>query len=248
MLNERNKIGAESRSEQALLSRVTAGPEGKIFIAGVVLLAAYFAGVVLMRLKSPAITHSLLKMSLAHIFGGRAAGISSGYAEGLRSWLVILANCIIETYMVLLFYPLFVFSYRKLIVVGPLQNAIERTHRAALALQPKIVKYGVPGLLLFVWFPFWMTGPVVGAIIGFLIGLRWTVNLSVVLCGTYLAIATWGIVLKRINDKLEQLGPEVPVVFVAAILIVAVSIHIRYAFSRHAVPAPEEKNQTDANA
>ena len=128
----------------------------------------------------------------------------------------------------------YVFSYRSLIVIEPLKETIARARRAAETHQRTIMKYGVPGLLLFVWFPFWMTGPLVGSIIGFLIGLRPWVNMCVVLAGTYVAIVCWGLVLQRVHRLLASVGPYVPVVFVAAILLAAVSIHIRYAFWRDA--------------
>jgi len=153
----------------------------------------------------------------------------------------------IESYLVLLFFPLFVFSYRRLIVIKPLEDALERARRAARAHERTVMKFGVPGLLLFVWFPFWMTGPLVGSVIGFLIGLRPLVNLAVVLSGTYLAIFCWGLILQRVHERLEALGPYVPFAFVGFIVLVAVSIHIRYAFSKHAVE-PEGEAERDRRA
>ena len=44
-------------------------------------------------------------------------------------------------------------------------------------------KYGKYGLFLFVWFPFWMTGPVVGSIIGFLIGITHLHTMLIVITG-----------------------------------------------------------------
>jgi hypothetical protein len=96
------------------------------------------------------------------------------------------------------------------------------------------VKWGIPGLLIFVWFPFWMTGPVVGCIIGFLIGMRPWVNLTVVLLGTYLAIVSWGLVLNQIYEELAKIGPYVPFVFVGIILLLAIAVHVRHALG-HAV-------------
>jgi uncharacterized membrane protein len=147
---------------------------------------------------------------------------------------VVVANMAIETALVLVFYPLFVFSYRRLFVIKPLEETMARIRRGAEARQGAIMKFGIPGLLLFVWFPFWMTGPLVGSVIGFLIGLRTWVNLGTVLVGTWVAILCWGVLLRRMHDALERLGYYVPFVFVAFLLLVAVSIHIRHAFARHA--------------
>ncbi|MHC5034465.1 MAG: small multi-drug export protein [Planctomycetota bacterium] len=244
---DKGEVGAEGAEEvrPPVWRRVLMAPEGKILCAGIVLTIWYAVTVVLARLQSAELFHSLATMTTAHVFGGRAAGMSAGYTSELGRGVVIVANMAIETFLVLLFYPLFVFSYRRLIVIQPLEDTIARARRAAEAHQPTIVKFGVPGLLLFVWFPFWMTGPLVGCIIGFLIGLRPWVNLTVVLSGTYLAIFCWGLVLEKIHISLESLGPYVPFVFVGLILLLAISIHIRYAFSKHA-PPPDESEGKEA--
>ena len=201
----------------------------------------YAAVILLAGSRSPTMFRALLTITTTHIVAGRAAGMSSGYAHGLHTWIVVVANMAIETFLVFLFYPLFVLSYQKLVVVKPLRQAMERTQRAAEALQPKIMKYGIPGLLVFVWFPFWMTGPLVGAIIGFLIGMRPWVNLSVVLMGTYLAILCWGVVLRQVHDRLSSVGPFVPFFFVGAVLLLAVAIRVRYAFSPKAAQGGDER-------
>jgi len=88
-----------------------------------------------------------------------------------------------------------------------------RTQRYAEAQRPRALRWGIPGLLLFVWFPFWMTGPVVGSIIGFLIGLGPWTTMAVVLAGTGLAIVCWVFVLDQVFVQLRALGPYVPFVF-----------------------------------
>jgi uncharacterized membrane protein len=216
-----------------LLGRLVATTEGKVFILGVVVTVWYATVVGFAWMQSPALGHSLTTLTTAHVLGGRAAGMSAGYAGNLSRGVVILANMAIETFLVLLFYPMFVFSYRRFIVIKPLEDTITRARRAAEARQRSIMKFGIPGLILFVWFPFWMTGPLVGCVIGFLIGLRTWVNLLVVLLGTYLAIFCWGLVMEKVHHRLDALGPYVPFVFVAVIVLVAVSIHIRYAVSHH---------------
>lgn len=73
-----------------------------------------------------------------------------------------------------------------------LQKAAER-HR------PIITKLGIPGLFLFVFAPFWMTGPIVGCIIGYLLGLRHWVNLTVVILGTCFATVAWNMLMGKLN-------------------------------------------------
>jgi uncharacterized membrane protein len=209
-----------------------ATPEGRILRAGIVLGVVYLAAIGVTRIWSAHLSNTLLSMTASNAIGGRAAGISLGFARHLPTWLVIAVNVLIEAILVLLFYPLFVLSYQKLIVIGPLRSAIARAQRTAEAHQTQIMKYGIPGLFLFVWLPFWMTGPMVGCVIGFLIGLRPRVNLIVVLAGTALATFCWGMLLQQVTEGLRDLGPYVPFLFVALIIFIAISVHIRHAFSR----------------
>ncbi len=191
--------GEEDEEERAPWKRAASATEGKILLAGIVLACAYLAVVGLTRVWSPGRFHALWKMTVTHVLGGRAAGLSYGYNQDLGFWVVVGANMAIETFLLLFFYPLFVFSYDHLIVIRPLEDTIARARRAAKSNQPRVMKWGVPGLFLFVLFPFWMTGPLVGSIIGFLIGLRPLVNVSVVLAGTGVAIILWGLLLQRVH-------------------------------------------------
>ncbi len=231
-------MGGDPETEQStcdresLWRRAVPTAEGNLLLAGVVLLTSYAVVLGLLKFRSPERFHNMLTMTLAHLLGGRAAGMTSGYAANIPHSAVVLANMAIETFLVLIFYGLFVFSYRRLIVIGPLEDTMARIRRGAEARQKTIMKFGIPGLLLFVWFPFWMTGPLVGSVIGFLIGLRTWLNLGVVLAGTWLAILCWGILLRRMHEAMRHLGYYVPFVFVGFVLLVAVSIHIRHAFAR----------------
>ena len=217
--------------KRRLWQRVLSAPEGKILLLGLLLAAAYVTALVLVRFKSRNLFRSLLAMTTTHMLGGRLAGMSAGFGAGFQKWLVTLVSMVIESSLVLLLYPLFVFSYDRLIVIKPLEDTMARARRAAEAHQGKIMKYGIPGLFFFVWFPFLMTGPLVGAIIGFLIRLRPWVNMCVVLAGTYIAILCWGAILNRVSEGLQRIGPYAQVAFLGVILLVAVSIHVRYAFA-----------------
>ncbi len=70
-------------------------------------------------------------------------------------------------------------------------------HEAAALRGGMVRKFGIAGLIVFV--PFWMTGPVVGSIIGFLIGLRPWVNLALVLTTAYVAIGLWALLLNELS-------------------------------------------------
>ncbi|MDP1863001.1 MAG: small multi-drug export protein [Thiobacillus sp.] len=152
---------------------------------------------------------------------GRAAGMSFGYASGLGHTQVIPLSMLVETIKVLVVYPLFVLSWRHLITLRRLQSFVTRLHHAAELGGGAVRKYGIVGLFVFVFVPLWMTGPVVGAIIGFLIGLRPWVNVAVVLSATYVAIGVWGLLLNELNAWAATVNQFAPYALFLAIVFIA---------------------------
>ncbi|MHB1214553.1 MAG: small multi-drug export protein [Thiobacillus sp.] len=157
---------------------------------------------------------------------GREAGMSFGYASGFGHAQVVPLNILIETIQVLVIYPLFVQSTRHLIRLRTLEPFITRIHRAAESGGGVVRKFGIAGLFVFVFAPFWMTGPVVGAIVGFLIGLRPWVNLAVVLVSTYIAIGIWALLLNELNVWASTVNHYAPYALVLAIVLIAAVMHL----------------------
>lgn len=150
--------------------------------------------------------------------------MSFGYASGFGHAQVVPLNMLVETIQVLVVYPLFALSWRQLIRAPRLQPVLMRMHRAAESGGGVVRKFGIVGLFVFVFVPFWMTGPVVGAILGFLIGLRPWVNLVVVLGATYAAIGVWGLLLNELSDWAATVDRFAPYALVAAIVLIVVAM------------------------
>ena len=159
-------------------------------------------------------------MTFSNIIFGRAVSMSIGYAGGYGHTIVIAVNIWVETILVLLFYPVFVFSMRKLVEFPSLKRYIARTHEAAERHRDKVRRYGIIGLFIFVWFPFWMTGPVVGSAIGYLIGFPAWLTVSVVLVGTYIAMAGWAYLLFGLHTHAAVFGPLAPALIVGLIILI----------------------------
>ena len=206
--------------EQYGRERILTTPEGRILMAGLVLSLLGISCLALSWLWIPDKSHVLAVMTATNIIFGRAAGMSVGYTMGLDHIVVVPVNIFIETILVLLFYPLFVFSWRRLLVIQALRKFMERTGRAAEAQRVTIRRYGIIGLFIFVWSPFWMTGPVVGCAIGFLLGLRPWLNLTIVLTGTYLAITCWAILLREIHDRIAMYSSFAPIILVIFLILI----------------------------
>ena len=155
---------------------------------------------------------------------GREAGMSFGYASGFGHAKVVPLNILIETIQVLVIYPLFVQSTRHLIKLRTLEPFFTRIQRAAASRGGVVRHFGIAGLFVFVFAPFWMTGPVVGAIIGFLIGLRPWLNLAVVLVSTYMAIGVWALLLNELNVWASAVNQFAPYALFLAILLIAAAM------------------------
>ena len=204
--------------------------EGRILLLGI---ATAFVGLIVMGLVafwSPQTSRIIGAMTFSNIVFGRAVSMSIGYAGGYGHAIVISVNIWVETIMVLLFYPVFVFSMRKLVEFPSLKRFLERTRKAAEHHRDKVRRYGIIGLFAFVWFPFWMTGPVVGSAIGYLLGFPAWLTLSVVLAGTYIAMGGWAYLLFGLHTRAAVFGPWAPAMIVGLIILMIVA---GYWLNRH---------------
>ena len=200
--------------------------EGKILVIGSMMFAAFMIVMFGSLLIDADYYKAITGVSVGHLFFGRAAGLSVGFAFGLSSVTVVLMNFIIEVIMVLVIYPLFILSWNQLLNIGKFKAWMESTRANAQKYHDKIERYGMIGLFVFVWFPFWMTGPVVGAIIGYIMGLRHRVTLSIVLAGTLLATICWALFISYIQEWARSIDPMAPWYIVGVIAFIVFTAYV----------------------
>jgi uncharacterized membrane protein len=198
----------------------------RILAVGLTLTALMFLGFGIAGHLYPDKVLPYAAMTGLNLFIGRGAGMSFGYAHGYSHVQVVPFNILVETIQVLVVYPLFVLSSRKLIELHALKPFIARIQQAAELKGGMVKKFGIAGLFIFVFVPFWMTGPVVGAIIGFLIGLRPLMNIVVVLVSTYVAIGIWALLLNELSDWAATVNEFAPYALLLAIVLLAVVMHL----------------------
>jgi uncharacterized membrane protein len=198
----------------------------RILAVGLTLTALMFLGFWIAGHLYPDKALPYAAMTGLNLFIGRGAGMSFGYAHGYSHVQVVPFNILVETIQVLAVYPLFVLSSRKLIELHALKPFIARIQQAAELKGGMVKKFGIAGLFIFVFVPFWMTGPVVGAIIGFLIGLRPLMNIVVVLVSTYVAIGIWALLLNELSDWAATVNEFAPYALLLAIVLLAVVMHL----------------------
>jgi uncharacterized membrane protein len=231
--------GVESEGAGQLKKTLLNSPEGRLLLVGVAGALMYVSWLGIRLLLYPEDSQVLVGMTATQIIFGRAAGMAFGYSLGLGHGTVIPVCMAIETIIVLIFYPLFVFSWRHLLVIKPLKKVFERSRAAAEARKGIVQKYGIVGLFVFVWFPFWMTGPVVGCVIGFLLNLRVWVIMTAVLAGTVAAIFGWAFFLRSLLDRTASYSPYAAMVLMALLIIIIIAGHILHR------PLYENKHNTN---
>ncbi len=196
--------------------------EGRILLCGIAGVGIYLLFLLLSWFSAEEWHRVFVSMTFSNLVFGRAAGITIGYASGLSTFYVVLINFAVEMLTVLVVYPLFVFSWNRMLHIESLKRVMLKQHRFAEDYHDKIKKYGLYGLFAFVWFPFWMTGPAIGCMIGYLMGLRHLVTLSVVLGSTLLAMIGWAFFLHLLQNWAESIDPQAPWLIVAIVVLIAV--------------------------
>ena len=217
-----------SQQKKQLKSTLIASSEGCLLLSGIALALIYTFWLGIKLLLSPDDSQVLIGITATAIIFGRAAGLAFGYSIGMGHGTVITICMIIETIQVLILYPLFVFSWRQLLVIKRLKNLFDRTQKAAERHKDKVQRYGAIGVFAFVWFPFWMTGPVVGSVIGFLLGMRIWVNMIAVLAGTYVAVFCWALFLRRLHKQVAAYSSYAGLILMALLIFIIIVSRLLY--------------------
>ncbi|GIK26524.1 MAG: hypothetical protein BroJett006_27700 [Betaproteobacteria bacterium] len=216
--------------------------EGRMLIAGLALAVLLLLGLGIGWTLFPENILQYAAMTGLNLLIGPGAGMSFGYASGMSHLQVVPLNMLVETLHVLVFYPLFVLGWRHLLDLPALKSFVARMHEAAEMRGGMVRKFGMAGLVVFVFVPFWMTGPVVGSIIGFLIGLRPWVNLAIVLTTTYVAIGLWALLLNELSAWAATFDRLAPWALLAAIVLIVAAGHLLHRRRNNRVAGPAGRN------
>ena len=181
--------------------------EVKILVIGLVLLGIGGLYLTYLLFTDLSLYRTLSKTAIIHLMGGRALGIATCLSAGLPLWMTILYNFLIEIVIVLITYGIVVLIMRNVIQPKLLRSAVRQAELTAQGQKTKIKKFGAVGLFLFVMFPFFMTGPVVGAIIGYLLNYKAINNFMIVFSGTLTSIIAYSLIGNNILNILDQYIP-----------------------------------------
>jgi len=169
---------------------------GLAFLTGLYFLYLLFA--------DPDLYKVLSSTAIVHAMGGRALGIAYCLAADISLFYTILYNFYLEVVIVLIAYGLVVLVMRNIIQPKLFRSAVRQAELTAQEQKTKIKKYGTIGLFFFVMFPFFMTGPVIGAIIGYLLHYKAINNFLIVFSGTLTSILIYTLVGNNMIRYMNQ--------------------------------------------
>jgi len=178
--------------------------EVKILLLGLVLATLTGFYFLYLLFTDPGLYKVLSSTAIIHILGGRALGIVTCLSADISFFYTILYNFFLEVVIVLIAYGIVVLVMRNIIQPKLFDSAVRQAELTAQNQKTKIKKYGSIGLFLFVMFPFFMTGPVIGAIIGYLLNYKAINNFLIVFSGTLVSIMIYAFIGNNIINFINQ--------------------------------------------
>ena len=178
--------------------------EVKILFVGLVLTALTGIYLLYLLFTDPGLYKVLSSTAVIHVMGGRGLGILTCLSAGISLFYTILYNFFLEVVIVLIAYGIVVLVMRNIIQPKLFDSAVRKAELTAQSQKTKIKKYGSIGLFLFVMFPFFMTGPVIGSIIGYLLNYRAINNFLIVFSGTLASIMIYALIGNNIISFINQ--------------------------------------------
>lgn len=178
--------------------------EVKILLLGLVLAALTGIYFLYLLFTDPGLYKVLSSTAIIHIMGGRALGIVTCLSADISLFYTILYNFFLEVVIVLHAYGIVVLVMRNIIQPKLFDSAVRQAELTAQMQKTKIKRYGSIGLFLFVMFPFFMTGPVIGAIIGYLLNYKAINNFLIVFSGTLVSIMIYAFIGNNIINFINQ--------------------------------------------
>lgn len=207
------------------LHKVFTTSEGFILLISIFIALCLAIFIIIYYFIDPSFANKVTGIIFTNILVGRVPALSLGYAANMSSFEVISFNVIAEMMLVTLLYSLFVFSYNGILKVKTLEAFFSKVEMKKEEHKESLQKYGRLGLFIFVFIPFWMTGPIVGSILGFLIGMRHLTVISIVFLATIISMTLWGLFLQEIIDFI--IGFDIRLLWSLIFILVLVFIIVK---------------------
>ena len=128
------------------------------------------------------------RLVLELAFLGRLLSVADGVANGFSQMYLFAQSGPQDVILLLVAYPLIVSAYEGSERRGLISRSIDRVRRTAERNKRFVEPFGAIGLWIFVFFPFWSTGALVGGVVGYLLGMRTGLVFASVLSGHIVSV------------------------------------------------------------
>ncbi len=198
-----------SNSEPSLWSRIRSRSEWPLWIAGWVLVSLLLIELLIALVLDASLGRAMVAGMVAEVLSGREGGIPVAIAAGVPPVLVWQVSVTQDIAFFCLLFPVFLVTYHERQGKGGfIMRRLERFEEEARKRQGFARKWGPVGVFLFMLTPFIVNGPMVGGILGRLVGIRTRHLLAPVILSTMTASAFWTIFFVKTIDRLEAIDPR----------------------------------------
>lgn len=194
---------------------------------GLACLVLYAASLMAIAAIEPEPYAGAWHLVIGNLLIGRTYNITFGLIEGYSPVYLIYQCGLGNLTLLLLAYPLLIAGYRRAIewrFVGP---SIAGIRASAEKHMHRVERFGAVGLLALVFFPAWSTGPLVAAVVGYLLGMRPSVMFTSIIVGDILSIAAWIWFIDWMRRFSESIGQWLPWVVVVLVVGFAIAYRVR---------------------
>lgn len=208
-----------NENEASIIKRFLSSVEGSIFIAGNCMVILWLAVIIVLFRIGHHHWLDMLTMAFTQLFGGRAASIAQGTQTDIYPVLIFFLATYVDTMVMFILYPVLVFSYRNFFEKRFFQKRMKPLFDSV---QKRVIRYRrhkIIAVYLFVWFPFWMTGVIIGSLLGYLLGLKAWVNMTTCILGTMSASFCWVFFYDKLYTWLGNINKEIPLILTFIIVI-----------------------------
>ena len=206
-----------------LRQQIMLSEESSVFVVGSLMLITWLLAVAALWHRGHAWDQWVI-MGSTELILGRGVAIAKAVEMGMHpGWVIFLATYVVAV-TVFLFYPVLILAYRNLTGGQPVDRRMKGIIESAEKNVERFSQFKVIGIFVFVWLPFFMTGVVVGAVLGYLLGLKTWTNMATVVLGTLSAAVCWLYTYDHLYGWLVQIHSQIPAIF-TAVLIATLILH-----------------------
>lgn len=173
-------------------TRFLFNPAGITFMIGVLLFVGLAAGLAAIFFVDSRTGANIWAVIVTEVFAGREVAIPIGLGLGVPVAIVWGVTAVQDLITTSWLYPLFyLFRKRNLDKENFAGYFFARLEKTAEKHRPFVERWGAIGLFVFMLIPFAVNGPLIGAILGKLAGIRTRYILPTVVMATFTAVSLW---------------------------------------------------------